>query len=115
VTGDVAAKAGRTLDEWVALPNVLRTSRSYPGDDDWLVFKEGLPFRGVWALHRRTDMSGTELFFQVRPLEKLDALSQPWGLGILMLWMFAWERRKWLKANATRTSPSVWRRAKRPH
>lgn len=108
--------AGKVLDEWLALPNALRVFRAYPGDPNWLVYKEGLPFRGVWALHRQTDMEGTEWFFQLTPMSKLELLGGlPWFLGFIPFLNIAWNRRAWLKANATRVAPSVWRQATRLH
>ncbi|MCC7348448.1 MAG: hypothetical protein IT538_13735 [Variibacter sp.] len=108
-------EAGKTLDEWVALPNVLRVFRGFPGDNDWYAYKEGLPFRGVWGIHRRTDMSGTEGFFHLRAADKADALLQSPPLGILFILWLAWKRRKWLKAHAVRMPRAGWRHALRLH
>ena len=106
---------GKTLDEWLALPNALRVFRAYPGDPDWYLYKEGLPFRGVWAIHRRTDVEGAELFFAIGPLSKLEMLTQLFPIGLLSVASLAWDRRTWLRANAVRMPNTLWRQGRRLH
>jgi len=106
---------GKILDEWLALPNVLRVFRAFPGDPNWYVYKEGLPFRGVWAIHRRTDMDGTDWFFGVTPLGKLEMFELPFFLGWIAYLNIAWNRRAWLKAHAVRMPRAIWRQAPRLH
>ena len=107
--------AGKVLDEWLALPNVLRVFRAHPDYPDFLFYKESLPFTGVWALHRGTDMTDTELFFAVSPLDKLQALALPWFLGIFGVLYLRYRRRLWLKRHAGRAPRHLWRQTLRLH
>lgn len=98
----------KALDDWLLLPNVLRVCRRHPVDPDWYLFKEGWPWNGVWAIHRRADMHGTEGFFWGRRQWLHFGGDMPPLIPFFWLWMTV-ARRRWLKANAHRMPRAIWR------
>ncbi|NGM22356.1 hypothetical protein G3576_20225 [Roseomonas stagni] len=98
----------KALDDLLLLPNVLRVFRRHPADPAWYLFKEGWPWSGVWAIHCRTDMQGTDLFFSMGWRDWTTFAGPPFAVPSFWLWMTV-ARRRWLKAHAHRMPRAIWR------
>ncbi|MGX9966231.1 hypothetical protein ACVFYP_23105 [Roseomonas sp. F4] len=99
-----------TLAQWILLPAAVQAFRRHPKASGWWLFKEGWPWRGVWAIHGSTNLTGNTILFELRPIDWLNA-DPPWLAPIPWLWITV-ARRRWLKKNAHRMPRALWRQAR---
>ncbi len=98
----------KALDDWLLLPDALRAFRRHPVDPAWYLFKEAWPWNGVWAIHRQTEMQGTEGFFIWSWRSWFSFDGTPILLPAFWLWLTV-ARRRWLKVHVHSMSPAIWR------